>query len=891
MSRTRGRGERAYAALLLVYPSRFRQEYGGELSELFRLRRDQRLKDSGGKLGPSFWGFIVSDAAATALSEWWDLWPKGDGMRGWIDDFAYASRRLARSPGFSAIALLILILGIGVNSTAFSVVNSLLFQPPPFEEPERLVDLLQDADGGGPNATSYPAYLDISRTEGVFESVAAATINSGFMEQDGAINSVLIEYATARYMAVLGLAPSRGRWFDALENEPTGPPAAVITHKMWRDRMGADPDVLGQTVRVGGSNVPIVGVGPEEFNGGAGPASVDMWMSISAFGPTGGRAATFTLRGDHWFRVRARLLPGVTVDQARTAMNRLADDLARTYPEVNANRGLHTIPVLDTRIDPQRDGDLAPAAALLMAVVALVLIIGTLNLANLLLVRSTARAREIAVRLALGAGRGRLVRVVLSEALVLAALGGLGGLGVAVAAIRWLGTARIQVGVPLNLDIRLDTSVLLFTFVISVATGLVFGLVPALRATARNPGTALHDDATVSIGARRRFGLTGSLVAGQIAVTLLLLAVASVFVESLVRARSADPGFSHGGTAYVQLTLQPLGIESFPESLSLYREIEERMEALPEVSGATISAQMPAAQFGTTTLLVGAGVDGVDSPREVPWNVVVPDYFEVLGVPLLHGRTFLDGDIGGADVAIVSEAFARGFWGRTDIVGETFRHESSPDSPVEIVGVAGDVVVRAMGEAPTPSIYRPHGQWGFGRANYIFRTDAPTERAVAAVRDIVRSVDPRIPVLAGGSLDEHFGETLQRQRIVGAVLSGLGGLALLLAVLGVYGVVSFAVSRRRQEVGIRIALGADGQSVVRLFIRDVATVVIVGAVLGLAIALPAGRFVGTVFTGGAGSPLLIGTVAVGLLATALLATLVPALRATRTDPRETLHQE
>jgi len=433
-------------------------------------------------------------------------------------------------------------------------------------------------------------------------------------------------------------------------------------------------------------------------------------------------------------------------------------------------------------------------------------------------------------------------------------------------------------------------NVLLFTIVVSVVTGLIFGLVPAVRVTSRDVSASLRDDAGERIGARRRFGLTGILVSGQVAVPLLLLTVASVFMESLVRARSADPGLAWRDVSFTQVSLQPLGL-GFVESMAMWELIEDRLEALPEVGRATVASRLPAALRGTSTLLVGSGITGVDVPTEVPWNVVSTDFFEVLEIPILYGRAFSDTDAGGTEVAIVSEAMARAYWGRTDLVGEMFRPENDPDNPVEIVGVVGDVAVQWVGESATPSFYRPIVQWGAGRPHFVYHAQAPSAQTIAAVTGAIRAVDSRILVLRASTLRDHFGDRLERARLAGVVLSALGALALLLSVLGIYGVVSFAVSRRQREVGIRMALGAGRDSVVRLFIRDVAGVVIGGAVVGLAVSLPAGRFIGQEFTGAAGSLWLLVLLAAGLVGTALLATLAPAMRAANTDPRDTLRQE
>jgi predicted permease len=892
------RGERRYRLFLQAWPPASREELETELMTAFRWYRDRELERSG-RLGPRFWAAMARDALRSGFEERREPLDArgrpsvrshggGDGMRGWIDDFGYAARRLVRSPGFALTALTILVLGIGVNATAFSVVNALLLQPPPFGDPEGLVVMLQDDDGGAPTSTSYPAYRDMTEYD-VFESVSSFYTAQGFLGEIGEpLTPLLLEYATASYMEVIELTPSRGVWFDTSHDDPNGDPVAVLTYRMWSERMGEDPDVLGTTLRVNGGLVTVIGVGPPEFNGGRGPASVDLWLSVSAMGVTGGRQASLERRQDHPMTVRARLAEGVTVEEARAAMDGLAEDLARTYPEINEDRGISTIPLLDTRVSPEIDAQLVPAAAFAMAVVVLVLMIGTLNLANLLLVRSTARAREIAVRLALGAGRGRVVRVVLSEALLLSALGGAGGFAMAWVVAQTLRNSRFDFVIPILVDLRLDTTVVGFTALMAIGTGLIFGLFPALRATRRDVNATLRDDASAGLGARRRFGLTGLLVTGQVAVSVLLLALAGVFVDSYARAQSADPGIDYERTAHIQINTTMTGLEG-EAALGLLQQLEERMRALPMIDHTTSALMLPAAQFGTTTLLLGAEVDGADRPTEIPWNYVTSDYFEVMGVELVEGRLFEASDVD-VDVAVVSEAFARTYYGRTDVAGRTYRSEGSPDQPREIIGVVSDAAVRALGESPVPSIYWPL-DFAFSRTNLLFAYQGDASEAIGAVQDAVRSTDGRIMILGAASMEEHLGDTLTQQRMVSVLLAALGSLALLLAMLGVYGVVSFAVSRRRQEVGIRIALGAARDSVVALFVRDVAAVVIIGALLGGALALPVSRLSAELFTGTGGNLAMSGVAAVVLLLTSLGATIVPAMRATRTDPTNALRQE
>lgn len=888
-------GERRYRLLLGLYPRRARSEIDEELLELFRYRRDQKFNECG-RLGLGFWAAMTRDTMTAAQRERrapLDLrgrLPVGSeggwaGMMGWLDDLRYAGRRLGRSPGFTFTALMILVLGIGVNSTAFSVVNALLLQPPPFDTPERIVLVLQDNDGGEPSSTSYPAYEDITRSS-VFESVSAFYNDQAFLTEEDVLAPMLVEYATASYVDVIGLHPSRGTWFQTEHDDPNGPPVAVLTHGMWTSRLASDPSVVGSVLRVNGGSVTVLGVGPPEFNGGQGPAAIDMWLSVSAMRATGGRTTSLSRRQDHPFAVRARLADGVSLEQAQAAMEVLAGDLATTYPELNTDRDISVLSVLDVRETPEADAELATAATLSMGIVILVLVIGTLNLANLLLVRSTARAREMAVRLALGAGTARVFRVVMAEAILLAGLGGVGGLALAAGFTELSRNSRLDFAIPLLLDLRLDGRVIGFTIAMSLLTGLVFGLVPAMRAMRRDVNATLRDDA--GSFTRRRITLTGALVAGQVAVSLVLLAAAGTFVDGLARAQGTDPGFDWENTAFVQVSTAPLGLES-DATVALYEQISDRISGLPGVDGVTTSLMLPAALFGSTTLLVGAEVTGADRPTEVPWNYVTPDYFDVLGIDLLHGRLFNDSDGEGADVTVVSEAFATTYFGRSDVVGRAYRSESSPDEARQIIGVVTNATVRSLSESPTPTIYWPLN-FAYARVNFIVAVSGDPSDALAGMREVVRQIDPRIMVLASSSMGDHLGDTLKRERLAGSVLAGLGGLALLLAMLGVYGVVSFAVSRRRREVGIRIALGARAESVVGLFVREVGMVVLMGAVLGTVLSIPLGRVLSQV-AGFEGNPVVTVGVAALLLTTSLLATLVPARRAAHTDPTSALRQE
>ncbi|MCH7563398.1 MAG: ABC transporter permease [Gemmatimonadetes bacterium] len=806
-------------------------------------------------------------------------------MDGWGQDFRYSVRRLVRSPGFTIAALMILSLGIGVNSTAFSVVNAILFQAPPFEEPERLVEILQDSDGGGPNSTSYPAYLDIREHEDLFVGVAARAGGSATLDLDGRLYPLNLEYATSEYLPLLGLRPTRGRWFDETEDRLGGAPVAVVTHRMWQNRFGSDPDILGRTLRVNGGAITVVGVGPERFSGG--PAAGDMWLSIAAMSTAGGPARSLTRREDHRFRVAARLAPGVDRRAVVIAMDRLATRLAEAYPDINRNRGLHVLPM--TAIGAEARGRVMPAAALIMTIVTLVLLVASFNLANLLLVRGMSRRREIGVRLALGGSRGRLIRVLFGEALLLSLVGGAMGLALTAGLLEFLSRTPINLSRPITLDVSIDPTVVLFTLAISLGTSLLAGLVPAFRATAPSVTSSLRERSSPIL--RRRFGLVGLLVSAQVAVSLVLLIVAGLFIEGLLQADGADPGFDPENLAMIRLDLRSLEM-SRDEIAVTYATLGERFRAVQGVRNVTFSYWAPVGQRGTTTLLVGDLIDGRRQPQEIPWNIVDVGFFETLGVPLLHGRVFDERD--GPDDpprAVVTEAFATRLFGRADIVGESYRSESSPDQPVEIIGVVGNVKVQSLDEEPRAAVFWSRTQSLTSGAYALVRTRGAPAATLGPLREAVHLVDARIPILGMSTMEAHLGETLARQRLTSSVLFVVGAFALGLAMLGIYAVVSFGVTQRVTEVGIRMALGAESGSVVSLFLRESAGVIGLGAVVGALLAWPLTVLIGSVFTGGSGVPVRVVVVCVATLSLAALgATFLPARRASKCDPMKALRQ-
>jgi predicted permease len=887
---------RLFKLLLLLYPAAFREEFEAGLVEVFDYRRQQAARTRGLFWRTRFWGFITRDTVVSAWAEHRhertlgrvERTGGGGGMEGWVQDFKYSVRRLVRSPGFTLSALAILGFGIGVNTASFSVVNAMLLQAPPFEEPEQLVELLQDSDGGAPSSTSYPAFLDISEHTEIFSSVSARAGGSATLEMEGELAQVQVDYVSSNLLLTLGLSPSRGRWFERQEDFLGGEPVAVLTHRMWRNRFASDPEVLGSTLRLNGATVTVVGVGPDSYNGGYGAATGDLWLSISTMSAVGGPARSLTRRTDHPLRVVARLAPGVTRSAAVSAMDRLAERLAAEYPDANRNRRLHVLPM--TSLGAENRAEALPVAGLMMLIVGLVLLVASINLANLLLVRGVARSREMGVRLALGGSRYRLIRVLFGEVLILAVAGGALGLGMTRVLLDSLGRARLALAGPLTLDVRMDGTVLMFTVLVSLGASLVAGLLPALRATSSGVTTLLRDRSGGQ--SKRRFGLVGVLVSAQVAVSLVLLVSAGLFIDRLRLAGAADPGFDPERLAIVRIGLAPLALAQ-GETLPLFARLEEEIEGLPGVRAATLAFGVPLERRGTTTLLVGDMVDGRRRPVEVPWNIVQQDYFETLGVPLLHGRVFDQRD-GPEDPerAVISEAMAQAFWGRTDVVGESYTSENAPDTPVEIIGVVANTAVQALNETPRPVVHWSTTQGLASNMVFLVRTEGEAGSVVNPMRELIRGVDPRIAILSATTMELFLGETLSRQRLTSLLLLLVGSFALGLATLGIYAVVSFGVSRRLKEVGIRIALGAAGTSVLGLFLRDATRVIGAGALVGLGSSWLVARLIGSMFMGATDVPVTVLVTCVATISVAaFLATILPARRATRLDPTRTLRQE
>jgi predicted permease len=800
-----------------------------------------------------------------------------------VQDVRYAVRRLTASPFFALMAILIVGVGIAANTTVFSAVNAVLLRPLPFADPDRVVHVYQDSDEGLPQSSSFPAYRAIASRTDVFAGAAAVFNTTVTAETDLGIRQSLVEFATSSYFPVLGLRPIGGRWFTPQEDTAGAPLTAVVTYRAWRTRFGSDPGVIGRTMRLGGSSVTIVGIGPEAYNGVTNGVAVDFWLPLSALGPVIGSFAAGTLERpqDHWFFIRARLRDGVTVAQARAAMNGLSNELDTKFAGLDQRRRLSVLPASSVRIHPSLDGALVPAAMLLMSVVGLVLALVCSNLAILLLLRGAAQQRDVSIRIAMGAGRGRIVRQFLAESLVLSAAGGLVGALVS----KWLIEVVSAVDVPVAnglLNASIDYRVFAFATALSLLTGVAFGLAPALRAV----GT----DVSAVIGgvgmARRRVALKYGMVAFQVALSLVLLAGTGLVIRSMLQMERVDIGFNRDRLAMVSTSAAQAGRQP-QEWRRVYADIETRLATLPGVRSVVSASLPPLARRPTNTLVIAEYVSPTGTnTAEVPSTMVSPNYFETLGIPLLHGRLFRPQDDRTAPpVAVVSEAMARRYWRTTDVVGRRYSHDGVPDSSVEIIGVVKDVKVSSLTEDPRPQVYRSMDQTPFPIATFIVRTAGDPQAIVGSLGRAVHDVDRALPVLQASTMDDYLAQQLLLPRLGASVLGGFSVAALILAALGLYAVVSFAVGERAREVGIRMALGARGPHVVWMTMRGVMLTVGAGLAIGIVLAVSAAQGMSAVlYRVSPGDPVTLVVVTAVLALVSAVAALVPARRATRVDP-------
>ena len=821
-------------------------------------------------------------------------------------DLRYGFRVLRARPGFAAVAVLSLALGIGANTSIFSVVNAALLRPLPVTKPDRLAFVFNGTTTDPWGVSSYPDYLDYRDRNEVFSDLltySSITVSTRSDDQADLISGSIV---SGNFFDVLGLRAALGRTFAPEEDKtPNTHPVAVISHNLWQQRYGGDKKIIGQQLALNGQAFTIVGVTPAGFNGPDVLENNDIYvptmMQAVVRPPRGGFSGDMnpdllSRRGARWMKMIGRLKPGVSFDQAAAAMTTIAEGLAQAYPETNGDTAATLFPV--SKIDPQGYPQLLSVAGLLLAVVGIVLLIACANVANLLLARASARRREIAVRLAMGASRSRLVRQLLTESLLISLASGVAGLLLALWTIDILKTATPPDGIfSFTLDYRLDGRVLAFTFGLSLLTGIIFGLAPALQASRPDLVPALKDEASAAVQGHKRFNLRNVLVVAQVGLSLVLLIGAGLFLRSLNNAQSIDPGFAADKILNAQLNINLLRYTK-TQGQQFYGQVLERIEALPGVESATLARVVPMSGGGRTSSFLIQGQQGPDNVNRsegtglpdnaytVNTNVVALKYFTTMAIPLLQGRDFNAQDIEKAPLAtIINQAFARRYFPDENPIGKrmSFRGANGPWS--EIVGVVHDSKYRTLGENPRPSVYVPLAQnHETGMTLHVRAAGNPLSIA-GSVRHEVQALDPNLAVTNIQPLSDVVTASLFAARMGAVLLAIFGFLALILAAIGLYGVMSYAVSRRTREIGIRMALGAGKGNVLRLVLKDGLTLVGAGVTSGVIVAAAATRLL-TSFLYSV-SPLDAATFAsipVVLALVALLASYFPARRAAKVDP-------
>jgi predicted permease len=812
---------------------------------------------------------------------------------------------LSTHPGFTLAAVLSLGLGVGVNSTIFTLVNALLLRPTAVSEPDRLVDVYTSREEIPYLTTSYLDYRDLSAENDVFSGLVAYSLMGVIFSHDAQSEMVLGEIVTGNYFEVLGVEPEVGRTFLPEEVRTPGThPVAIASYGLWQRRFGGDPSLVGSTIRINGNVFTVVGIAPKTFTGSLPVISPEIWIpvmmeeGIDSWGvsdvdpsPTGD--TRLERRGHRWLSVKGRLKPGVTIPQAEAQLQTLFSRLSQEYPETNQDRTIRVLPTSGVRFHPEVDRVLAPAGIVILAVVGMVLLIACANVANMLLARASARRREIAVRMAMGASRGRLLQQLLTESVLLSSLGGALGLILAYWTSDLLLAFQPTGNNTIVLELGLDMRVFLFTLTMSLVSGLVFGLAPAIRASRPDLVPSLKDEARFE-GGERRFGFRNLLVIGQVAVSIVLLVGASLMVRSLQSAHEMDLGFRAERLAVMELDLDLHGY-SKESGRVFYQNALERLSALPEVASAALVRRLP---LTLNTGIEGIYVDGHqqspdDSAYPIDRTYVGPNYFRTLGVGLLRGRDFHETDTpDGPLVAIINETMAKKYWPQDNPAGRRFRIHSIDGPEVEIVGVCQDYKVRTVGEDPRPYLHFSQTQYDFLHNNIMVQTTGQPAMAVATLRQEMLAMDPNLVFLEANTLPALTRITLIPIEM-GAVLMGLFGiLGMMLAAVGLYGVIAYSVSRRTHEIGLRLALGANASNVLKMVLKQGMFTGLVGVMIGLAGALPLSHLLSTVLVDVSPmDPLSLCAASVLLLSVALIANYIPARRATRVEPVTALRHD
>jgi putative ABC transport system permease protein len=746
-------------------------------------------------------------------------------------DVCYGLRMLAKNPGFTIVAVVALALGIGANSAIFSVINTVLLRPLPYKDPDRLVMVWEDATHQGfpHNTPAIANYIDWRDQNHVFEQMAAMAPQSFNLTGVGEPERIDGERVSASLFHLLGVEPQLGRAFLREEDKSGGKRVVIMSHGLWQRRFGGDQNIIGRPVTLNSETYTVVGVMPPTFQFPS--REVQLWVPI-AF--TAQEAAD---RASHFIDVVARMKRGITLQQAQAEMSTIAARLQQQYPEFNSRIGAVVVPLHEHIV-----GNIRPALLVLLGAVGFLLLIACANVANLLLARAAARQKEIALRVALGAGRSRLTRQFLTESVLLAGLGGAAGLLLAVAGINLL-KGFIPEIVSQAQAITIDAKVLLFTVLVSLITGLIFGSAPAAQLSHANLNETLKEGGRESVSGTRGNRIRGLLVIGEIAVSFILLIGAGLLINSFVRLRNIDPGFRTDHLLTMKIELPEVKYADRARRSTFYRELIRRVEALPGVKSAAVATNLPLTYNGDSILI---GIEGRPDPPpdqrpDVVTRVISPHYFATMGIQLLQGREFTERDKADSPgVVVISERTARHFWPGESPIGKRLKPGSSGNRRpwLEIVGVVKDVRQMELTAEPKLQMYLPYDQADFFLPNaLVVLTNVNPLSLAATVRQTVWDIDKDQPVSNISSMEQVVGDSVARQRFSMLLLGVFATLALVLAAVGIYGVMSYSVAQRTHEIGIRMALGAQRTDVLKLTVSQGLRLVLIGVTVGLVAAV------------------------------------------------------
>ncbi len=813
-------------------------------------------------------------------------------------DFRYAVRMLAKKPAFTAVAILSLTLGIGANTTIFTLVKAVFLQSVPIKDPSRVVAIFSTQQSKGSTALQFlplsrPNAEDYREMNNVFSASTVIMLTGSALTVSGKDTPLFAALVTGEFFDLVGVQPKPGRGFLPDEDQtPGAKPVVVLSAALWKTQFGEDPNILGRTVLIGGTDYSVIGIAPTNFHdlGTLGSPDVYIPMMMHDQVLTGVMKDAYNQRGFRSALMMARLKPGVSLSAAQEALHALGVQLEKTYPKDNAGRNNDILPVNQTFIPPNQRALFAKAGALMMLVVGLVLLIACANVANLLLTRATQRRRELAIRLSMGASRWRLIRQLLTESLMLALISG--ALGIALA---YFSKDLIWKLVPAggaDPDRSMDLRVLLFTMALAIVASVIFGLIPALQASKTEQMAALRDRSDAPSGSSRWYGIRGILVMTQVAFSLIALVGAGIFIHSLRNAQQMDPGFEVKHELVMNVNL---ATQNYPQGRAeqFYRELPEKLSALPMVASAAI-ADVPPFAFNLQRTTFPQGVDQAD-PRNgklTPTISVSPGFFGAAGISMLSGREFTDHDDAQSQfVAVVNQALVDSMFSGQNPIGKHL-HFLLQTWDVEIIGVAKTVKFLSLGEPPQPAVYFPLKQHYTPTVIVYVRAKGDPIAAKTSVLSAIKNLDATLPVRRVLTGPELMTQILAQAQLGAELLAGFGLLALLLAAIGTYGVMSYSVSQRTQEIGIRMALGAQPGDVMKLILGSGMAMVFGGVLVGLFLSYFLSSAVDDLLLGITGFDWSAFAITSGLLIfIALVACWLPARRAMRVDPMIALRYE